>query len=106
MLTLPFWLHNILFFKRGLNWNFRLKKFRTYGHIMHFSPIDSSFTYCSVYIELNSWWKYPIACVAGYQPNAGMKLNIWHHEIFDFTKWAQLRLAKREGWTELHGEKI
>jgi len=114
MLNLPYWLHRILFFKSwmdfdiqiGSSYHYKPRKFRLSIQLMHFSPVDSSFTYCRVHIALGDFWMYPIVCRAGYQPCAGVTLSLFHKKIFDFRKWAQRRLAKREGWTELSGEKI
>lgn len=98
MVNWPFWLYRLLFTHRGIDWDWKYKSFRTYGHIMHMAPIDSSFTYCSIYIQFGKWWMYPIVCMAGYQPNAGMLLRLFHFKIFDFTELAKNRLKKREGW--------
>ena len=100
MINWPFWLYYILFCQKGIGWNFRFKKFHTYGNIMHYSPIDSSFTYCRIYIAIGDWYLYPITCTAGYQPNAGMQLSLFHKRIFDCRKLAQRMVAKREGWKD------
>lgn len=104
MIEWPHWLYSLLFSSSGITWDSDSSKghswFRTYGQIMHFSPIDSSFTYWRLYIKLGAHHWYPSVCVAGYQPNAGMALFIWHRKIFDCRAFAQMRLAKREGWKD------
>lgn len=75
-----------LFWSKGITWNWSIGNCGHYGQIMHFSPIDSSFTYCRIYIEIDDWWLYPIVCTAGYQPRVGMKLSLFHRIIFDSTE--------------------
>jgi len=90
---LPFWFYSLLFFRKNIKWRPK------YGglEVMHFSPIDSSFTWIRLYLEIGNWWAYPIVIQSGYQPNVGLKVALLHKIVFNNTKWATRQLWLREG---------
>ena len=95
---LPFPIYHWLFHTKRMNWwGPSYKNFRFKIDFMNHSPIDSSFTWLRINIEIFKWYAYPVVIQSGYQPNVGLRVCLLHRVIFDNTKWATRQLWLREG---------